>query len=317
MIKERQASALELEKRKKAIEEEAQSGLGALNERFGAVDQAMDDEMTSRTVGLVSKEDYKKLRTEISTQAEPDKPKKKKKKKADLKKLSFGEDEEDEEPPRKFGKISKDSSVKTDFLPDKEKEEALQRKKDELKQSWLAEQEKLKQEPLDVTFSYFDGSGHRRKITVTKGTTILGFLEAVRRDLKEEFKELRGIAPDNLLYVKEDLILPHHMTFWDFIITKARGKSGPLFAFDVHEEQRTYKEVNGKMVLQEATESHPGKIVERNWYEKNKGTFPTSRWEIYDANKKWESYSTGASGIVRDEKGQEKTKDGKFLNKIS
>ena len=30
---------------------------------------------------------------------------------------------------------------------------------------------------------------------------------------------------------QEDLILPHHHTFYELIINKARGKSGPLFDF--------------------------------------------------------------------------------------
>jgi len=282
------------------------------------VDQAVDDSMAMRTMGLVSKEDYGKLRA--VAEAVNDAPKKKKKKKkADLKKLSFGdEEEEEEEPPKKFGKISKDSSVKTDFLPDRAKEDELQRRKEELQMNWQAEQDKVKSEPLEITFSYFDGSGHRRKTTVTKGTTVGGFLEQLKRELRDEFPSLRGVASDNLMYVKEDLMLPHHMTFWDFIVTKARGKSGPLFAFDVHEVGRSYKEVDGKMVITEAQESHPGKIVERNWYEKNKMNFPTSRWELYDANKKWDSYTTGSSGVVRDEKGNEKDPEtGKFGGKLN
>ena len=43
---------------------------------------------------------------------------------------------------------------------------------------------------------------------------------------------------EHLIYVKEDLIMPQHYTFYDFIITKARGKSGPLFNFDVHDDIR-------------------------------------------------------------------------------
>ena len=38
----------------------------------------------------------------------------------------------------------------------------------------------MKNEPLDITYSYWDGSGHRRKITVRKGDTISDFLRAVR-----------------------------------------------------------------------------------------------------------------------------------------
>ncbi len=49
-----------------------------------------------------------------------------------------------------------------------------------------------------------------------------------------EFHELRGLGSDGLLYVKEDLLIPHHYTFYDLIASKACGKSGPLFHFDVH-----------------------------------------------------------------------------------
>ncbi len=40
------------------------------------------------------------------------------------------------------------------------------------------------------------------------------------------------------MYIKEDLIIPHHYSFYDFIVNKARGKSGPLFNFDVHDDIR-------------------------------------------------------------------------------
>ncbi len=32
----------------------------------------------------------------------------------------------------------------------------------------------------------------------------------------------------------------------------------------------------------EKDESHPGKVCERRWYERNKHIFPASRWEVYD-----------------------------------
>jgi protein FAM50 len=37
------------------------------------------------------------------------------------------------------------------------------------------------------------------------------------------------------MYVKEDIILPHTISFYDLIVNKAMGKSGPLFQFDLHE----------------------------------------------------------------------------------
>ena len=35
-----------------------------------------------------------------------------------------------------------------------------------------------------------------------------------------------------------------HYTFYDFIINKARGKSGPLFNFDVHDDVRMVSDAN-------------------------------------------------------------------------
>lgn len=88
-----------------------------------------------------------------------------------------------------------------------------------------------------------------------KGDDIGTFLEKCR----QQVPELRGVSVDNLMYIKEDLIVPHvrafiaskcltsrqltpldlqHYTFYDFIVNKARGKSGPLFNFDVHDDVR-------------------------------------------------------------------------------
>ena len=46
-----------------------------------------------------------------------------------------------------------------------------------------------------------------------------------------------------------------HYTFYDLIITQARGKSGPLFHFDVHDDVRL---MNDARV--EKDESHPGTL---------------------------------------------------------
>jgi hypothetical protein len=59
--------------------------------------------------------------------------------------------------------------------------------------------------------------------------------------------------------------------FYDFIINKAHGKSGPLFNFDAHHDVQ---------LLADATkgkdESHAGKVVECGWYQRNKHIFPAS-----------------------------------------
>ncbi|MCL7030179.1 hypothetical protein MKW94_010870, partial [Papaver nudicaule] len=61
-----------------------------------------------------------------------------------------------------------------------------------------------------MTQSYWNGAGHRRTIQVRKGDSIGEFLRAVQQQLAPEFREIRTTSSvENLLYVKEDLIIPH------------------------------------------------------------------------------------------------------------
>ena len=104
------------------------------------------------------------------------------------------------------------------------------------------------------------------------GTTILQFLELCRVQLIESnFPNLKKMSADQLIYIKEDLIIPGDYTFYDLIKTKARGKSGPLF--------------------------HPGKIVDRSWFERNKHIFPANRWEIYDPSVDYGGYTIHGSEV--------------------
>lgn len=66
-------------------------------------------------------------------------------------------------------KIKKDPTVDTSFLPDREREEEENRLREQLRQEWAEQQQKLKEEEIDITFSYWDGSGHRRTVRVKKG----------------------------------------------------------------------------------------------------------------------------------------------------
>eukprot|EP00644_Phytophthora_capsici_P008419 jgi/Phyca11/114386/e_gw1.26.189.1 len=254
-----------------------------------------------QTVGLVTAEEFRKKRedlqsrksshADVQSEEQLKEPKKKKMRKAKkMGPLSFdmGGDEDEEEvvTSKRVKKSIKNPNVETDFLPDKEREKEEARDRQRLRAEWEEEQERIKNEDVAVTYSYWDGSGHRREITVPKKTTIGKYLELVKQQLVTEFAELRGVGAENLIYVKEDLIIPHHYSFYDLIVTKARGKSGPLFHFDVHDDVRL---VQDRRV--EKDESHPGKVVDRHWYEKNKHIFPASRWEVYDPNVSRDKYT--------------------------
>jgi len=188
--------------------------------------------------------------------------------------------------PLKKMKMTKNPDVDTSFLPDRDREEEEMKLREQLRVEWEERQARMKEEEIEITFSYWDGSGHRKVVSVKKGHSIYQFLQKSLEMLKPEFHELRVMTADNLMYVKEDLIIPHHYTFYDFIVTKARGKSGPLFSFDVHEDVRLVSDISV-----EKDESHAGKVLLRSWYERNKHIFPASRWEPYDPSKSYEKYT--------------------------
>lgn len=188
---------------------------------------------------------------------------------------------------RKKRKLDWDKlNIDTSLLPDRDREDEERKLREKLASEWRARQQKLKEEEIEITFSYWDGSGHRRVVRMKKGDSIYQFLQACLEVLRKDFNELRSVSADQLVYVKEDLIIPHHYTFYDFIVTKARGKSGPLFSFDVHEDVRLVADASV-----EKDESHAGKVLLRRWYERNKHIFPASRWEPYDPTRSYDKYT--------------------------
>ncbi|KAK1304160.1 Protein XAP5 CIRCADIAN TIMEKEEPER [Acorus calamus] len=296
------------ELKNKSASSKSQSGLL----QFGSgTSEILETAFKKETVGLVTREQYVEKRVNIRNKIEEEEKeklqklqqeeeelllqKRKKRKTRGNSRLSFADEIEDGSEEEgsgnessKFinGKLGKDPTVETSFLPDSEREAEEQAERERLARQWQREQEQIRNEPLEITYSYWDGTGHRRVIQVRKGDTIGEFLRAVQQQLAPEFREIRTTSVENLLYVKEDLIIPHQHSFYELIINKARGKSGPLFHFDVHEDVRTIADATI-----EKDESHAGKVVERHWYEKNKHIFPASRWEIYDQTKKWERYT--------------------------
>jgi len=182
--------------------------------------------------------------------------------------------------------FGKDPAVDTSFLPDRGREAAARAERAELKREWEEAQERIKREPLRVTYSYWDGRGHRRSATCTKGTTIGRFLQLVQREFARELRAVSDAA-EELLFVKEDVIVPSHVSFYELVVTQARGKSGPLFDFAVRDDVRLVADAT-----REKEDSHAAKVVERRWYERNKHIFPASRWEMYHPDKSFQAYTT-------------------------
>ncbi|KAH7889404.1 XAP5, circadian clock regulator-domain-containing protein [Phlebopus sp. FC_14] len=305
LVKQRLQNREEYERQKQNLINETEKSRPSSNKFVGQND-SMEDSLKNSTIGLVRLEDFQQRRKELEeakareaarTNELKEETKKVKKRKKTKSTLSFAMDDEgdgdgeasarqtpdeNEERAIKRSKFRKNPNVDTSFLPDREREEAERKERERLRQEWLQKQDELKAEEIEITYSYWDGSGHRKAVTCKKGDAISTFLEKGR----QQIPELRGVSVDNLMYIKEDLIIPHHYTFYDFIINKARGKSGPLFNFDVHDDVRLLADAT-----KEKDESHAGKVVERSWYQRNKHIFPASRWEVYDPEKDYGKYT--------------------------
>jgi protein FAM50 len=130
-------------------------------------------------------------------------------------------------------------------------------------------------------------------------------LEILRRE--NAFNELKSASVDQLIFVKDDVILPHHYSFYDFIVTRARGRTSLLFTFteslklntiiEVPASATTTTEMNSTDLTASSNDSqvsgptsHAGKICLRSWYERNKHIFPACRWEPYDPEKRWSTH---------------------------
>ncbi len=190
----------------------------------------------AQTVGLVSAADFKRARVKAESatvnDAEENKTnknhtdkqmqrdsKKKRKQKAAFMSLSFGEDIEEgieavnateNESAKAVSRDGtktapilqstvRDPSTDTSFLPDRERDARMEEEKGRLRKEWMEEQERIKKEELEVVYSYWDGSGHRRQIVTTKGTTIGKFLEMVRSELAKDFIEMKSVSSANLM----------------------------------------------------------------------------------------------------------------------
>ncbi|XP_053388523.1 protein FAM50A-like [Mercenaria mercenaria] len=328
LMKKRQKEQEEMEIKRKKIEEDL--SVGSIQNKFASHYDAVEQQLKSNTIGLVTLNEMRAKQETLIKQREKqlakkdaearliekEKEDKKRKEKMKIAALSFDPDEDEDEddddeeeeeekvpvkkePEFTESKIRKkrlgmNPDVDTSFLPDRDREEAENKLREQIAQEWMQKQEHVKNEEIDITYSYWDGSGHRRQVRMKKGNSIQQFLQKCLETLRREFNDLKAVTVDQLMYVKEDLIIPHHYTFYDFIVTKARGKSGPLFNFNVKDDIRL---INDASVEKE--ESHAGKVCIRSWYERSKHIFPASRWEPYDPEKKWDSYSVSDKNAAK------------------
>ena len=78
-------------------------------------------------------------------------------------------------------------------------------------------------EKIEITYFYWDKSGHQRTIECIKGSSIISFLELVQTYLDREFREMQNLMSDTLLYVKEDLIIPQDIYRFTILLSQIWG----------------------------------------------------------------------------------------------
>lgn len=204
LMKKREIAQQEIELRKRKIEDDLK--IHNIENKFATHYNAVEQQLKTSTIGLVTLNEMKakqenivKERERKLAQKEREKEQEKEralaakqaeknKQKKQIQALSFNLDEDelelsdeeselesksdnnkdtDNEPIIK--KIKKNPDVDTSFLPDREREEEENRLREELRQEWARKQNALKEEEIEITFSYWDGSGHRRGVIMKKG----------------------------------------------------------------------------------------------------------------------------------------------------
>eukprot|EP01066_Platyproteum_vivax_P006636 Platyproteum_vivax@DN2388_c0_g1_i1.p1 len=262
--------------------------ISTVDQRFGGSGaDRLEEQFRQETIGLVSVDEFREKRKRIDELIQQDANNANKNQKVLVSKrgklktsaLSFDAEAEDEGCSAsnilQKKHLGKDPTIDTEFLRDPEREAEVARQRQELINKYALEEERSKDQLLEVVYSYWDGSGHRRSMQIPKGATIHDFLEKCRHALVKEFPELLSVPTESLMYIKEDLILPHRCTFYSLMKSGARGKNGPLFDFNVEVGIKKAQTV-------EKDGCSFGKIVDKKWYERNKHIYPASTWEHYD-----------------------------------
>ncbi|OQO09336.1 hypothetical protein B0A48_04734 [Cryoendolithus antarcticus] len=206
------------------------------------------------------------------------------------------------------------------------KEAAL---KDTLRKEYIQLQEAVKATEFVLPFVFYEGKDiPGGKVRLKKGDFIWLFLEKARKlgaELAETGKgpggaggrrsEWARISVDDLIIVRGEMIVPHHLDFHHFIVNAAVGYHGPLFPYSADVTRSTpardlsrADSTSLPAGLTTADELHAvpaipdadlegfsddpalTKVIDRRWYEKNKHIYPMSVWEEYDASR---DYSKG------------------------
>ncbi|KAI0508714.1 XAP5-domain-containing protein [Xylaria bambusicola] len=273
----------------------------ASDSRFTSQNKTTQQRISNNTVGLVALSDFRKRRAEVLEQQEreareaalsgspistptPDRsltstpdpasdpaapPKKRKKKRNVGVKLSFGNDEDENEggneedkgatdarnvtPGKDEGTPADKDTSKAKFkvnssvsvVPRAVTKSALRREaaeRDLLRREFLQRQERVKAAEIAIPFVFYDGSNiPGGTVRVKKGDFVWQFLDKSRKvgadlgvgEKANARREWARVGVDDLMMVRGNVIIPHHYDFLFFIMNKTLGPNGTiLFKYD-------------------------------------------------------------------------------------
>ncbi|KAL9051803.1 MAG: hypothetical protein Q9162_005797 [Coniocarpon cinnabarinum] len=153
-----------------------------------------------------------------------------------------------------------------------------------LREEFRKQQEIVKEANIIVPFVFFEGTNTiTSRVRLKKGDAIDALLSAVQKILvKEDYKRWVHLKLDDLMLVRNGVMIPHYLNIHYFILRGTRSSQGLLFDFSVeppktHEDDLPHSELEGADHDPNLT-----KVVDVKWYQSHKHIYPCNRWEWFD-----------------------------------
>ncbi|KAG6028997.1 hypothetical protein E4U40_000727 [Claviceps sp. LM458 group G5] len=188
-----------------------------------------------------------------------------------------------------------------------------------LRREFVAVQEAVKATEIAIPFIFYDGSNVTGgTVRVKKGDFVWVLLDKSRKVGAERRVGERGnprrawarVGVDDLMLVRDNIIIPHHYDFYYFIINECYGPEGrrifefsaeaPLKKQGAESESEPTRIQTGQLSTAatraaaaknlvdintlEGASDEPvrTKVVDRRWYDRNKHIYPASTWREFD-----------------------------------
>ncbi|KAF2018788.1 XAP5-domain-containing protein [Aaosphaeria arxii CBS 175.79] len=184
------------------------------------------------------------------------------------------------------------------------------------RKEFIAMRKVVKATEIVIPFVFYDGTNvPGGRCRVKKGDHIWLFLDKARKVGAElgvggdkSRRDWARVSVDDLMLVRDQVILPHHYEFYHFLFNKVVGFNGPIFSYSAEPtkaspdaaeleaseapdfnplDRRDKTRDKAAQIPDVDLEGHDDdptvtKVVDRRWYERNKHIYPASVWTEYN-----------------------------------